>query len=71
MTLSTPHLGYMYTSSKIIEAGIWILQKWKKSRSLLQLSMSDSKNIEETFLYKLTLFKVENYKMFKLEYKLL
>jgi len=57
-TLSTPHLGYMYTSSKIIEAGIWILQKWRKSQCLTQLSMNDSKMIEDTFLYKLSISKV-------------
>lgn len=61
-SLSTPHLGYMYTSSKIIEAGIWILQKWRKSKCLTQLSMTDSKMIEDTFLYKLSISKVNNNK---------
>ena len=60
ISLSTPHLGYMYTSSKIIEAGMWILKRWRKSHCLTQLSMSDSKNIEETFLYKLSQSKVSN-----------
>lgn len=59
ISLSTPHLGYMYTSSKIIEAGIWILQKWKKSQCLQQLSMSDAKNVDETFLFKLSNSKVK------------
>ena len=63
-SLSTPHLGYMYTSSKIIEAGIWILQKWKKSHCLQQLSMNDAKNVEESFLYKLSLSKVYNFRNF-------
>ena len=62
-SLSTPHLGYMYTSSKIIEAGIWILQKWRKSQCLTQLSMADSKMIEDTFLYKLSLSKVDSIKI--------
>ena len=29
LSLSTPHLGYMYNSSKIINAGIWLLKQWK------------------------------------------
>lgn len=24
-SLSSPHLGYMYNSSKVIDAGIWVL----------------------------------------------
>jgi len=45
ISLSTPHLGYMYTSSTIIDAGIWILKNWRKSKCLQQLSMSDNKNL--------------------------
>ena len=58
MSLSTPHLGYMYTSSKIIEAGIWILKRWRKSQCLQQLSMTDSKNYEDCYLFKLSSSKV-------------
>jgi pimeloyl-ACP methyl ester carboxylesterase len=54
MTLSSPHIGYMYNSSKIIDAGMWILKKWKKSISLTQLSMSDAERMEDTYLYKLS-----------------
>ena len=31
ITLSSPHLGFMYNSNFIIEAGIWFLKRWKKS----------------------------------------
>mmetsp|Transcript_7619 Transcript_7619/g.6985 ORF Transcript_7619/g.6985 Transcript_7619/m.6985 type:complete len:90 (+) Transcript_7619:1954-2223(+) len=34
LTLCTPHLGYMYKSSKIFNAGMWFLKKWKKSTCL-------------------------------------
>jgi len=54
ISLSSPHLGYMYNSSKIIDAGMWVLKKWKGSESLRQIGMSDSPNPEETFLYKLS-----------------
>lgn len=54
MSLSSPHLGYMYNASKIIEAGIWFLKKWKKSQSLTQLSLADTPNPEDSFIYKLS-----------------
>lgn len=54
LTLSTPHLGYMYNSSKIIDAGMWVLKKWKGSVSLKQMGMTDHADPKETFLYKLS-----------------
>lgn len=41
VTLSSPHLGCMYTTSKLIGAGIWFLQKWKGATSLNQLDLKD------------------------------
>jgi Putative serine esterase (DUF676) len=54
MSLSSPHLGYMYNSNKLFDAGMWFLKKWRKSKCLLQLSMTDAKNFEECALYKLS-----------------
>lgn len=34
LTLCSPHLGYMYKSSKIFNAGMWVLKKWRKSTCL-------------------------------------
>jgi len=62
-TLSTPHLGYWHQSSKLIGAGMWFLKKWKTSKSLEQLEMSDNKHAESTFIYKLSL--VEGMEWFK------
>lgn len=33
---------------------MWLLQKWKKSDSLLQLSLNDSTDMRDTFIYKLS-----------------
>jgi triacylglycerol esterase/lipase EstA (alpha/beta hydrolase family) len=33
-TLSSPHLGYMYNQSKIVDAGMWFLKTWRKSKCL-------------------------------------
>lgn len=60
MTLSTPHLGYMSTSSKLIDAGMWFLSKWKKSKSMEELSLADAAEIENTYLFKLSKAKVED-----------
>eukprot|EP01016_Furgasonia_blochmanni_P032969 TRINITY_DN3411_c0_g2_i1.p1 TRINITY_DN3411_c0_g2~~TRINITY_DN3411_c0_g2_i1.p1 ORF type:complete len:778 (-),score=192.07 TRINITY_DN3411_c0_g2_i1:19-2352(-) len=53
LTLSSPHLGYLYHSSSIIDAGIWLLKRWKKSKSLIQLSYTDEQRLEDCFLYRL------------------
>ncbi len=63
LTLCTPHLGYMYKSSKLVGAGLWFLKKWRKSVSLAQLSMSDNKVVEKTALFELS--KSEGLKWFK------
>ncbi|EGR29800.1 serine esterase, putative [Ichthyophthirius multifiliis] len=54
MSLSSPHLGYMYNSSKLIDAGIWFLITTRKCECLKQLNMSDCEQLADTFLYKLT-----------------
>lgn len=61
ISLSSPHLGYMYNTSKLIDAGIWILKRWKKSECLQQLSMSDANNLEETFLFRLSQYEGLNW----------
>jgi len=55
VTLSSPHLGYMYASSTIINAGMWILTKLSKSKCLEQLSITDAEDFRQSFLYKLSL----------------
>jgi hypothetical protein len=54
LTLCSPHLGYMYKTSKIFSTGMWVLKTWKKSILLNQLSMADNKDIEQTALYLLS-----------------
>jgi len=54
VSLGSPHLGYMYNSSGLVDAGMWMLQKWKNSKSLQQLSMTDSKDYRDSFLYRLS-----------------
>ena len=53
LTLSTPHLG-IQEASKLVRAGVWIMNYVKKADSLTELRLADSKNIEKTFLYQLS-----------------
>ncbi|XP_047516995.1 uncharacterized protein LOC125057379 isoform X1 [Pieris napi] len=54
LSLSGPHLGTLYNSSGLVNAGMWFMQKWKKSGSLLQLSLRDASDPRKSFLYRLS-----------------
>lgn len=53
LSLSGPHLGTMYNNSGLVNAGMWMMQKWKKSGSLQQLALKDTTDIRSSFMYKL------------------
>eukprot|EP01022_Parablepharisma_sp_SALTPOND_P008022 TRINITY_DN135085_c0_g1_i1.p1 TRINITY_DN135085_c0_g1~~TRINITY_DN135085_c0_g1_i1.p1 ORF type:complete len:447 (+),score=43.19 TRINITY_DN135085_c0_g1_i1:1032-2372(+) len=53
ITFSSPHLGCYYQSSTLINAGLWFMQKWNKSKCLDQLLLRDSEDPKACFLYKL------------------
>eukprot|EP00826_Nyctotherus_ovalis_P039928 TRINITY_DN3878_c0_g1_i1.p1 TRINITY_DN3878_c0_g1~~TRINITY_DN3878_c0_g1_i1.p1 ORF type:complete len:449 (+),score=100.84 TRINITY_DN3878_c0_g1_i1:2327-3673(+) len=63
LTFSTPHLGYLHQSSRLIGAGMWFLKKWTTSKALSQLEMTDSKSGEKSFIYRLS--QVEGMEWFK------
>ncbi|XP_070396299.1 protein FAM135A isoform X3 [Dermacentor albipictus] len=54
LSLSGPHLGTLFNNSGLVNMGMWFMQKWKKSGSLLQLAMKDTADIRQSFLYKLS-----------------
>ena len=54
VTLSSPHLGYMYASNTIVDAGLWVLKRWKKSKCLEQLTMTDATEYQKTFIFQLS-----------------
>lgn len=64
MTLSTPHISFLYSSSSLIDAGMWLLKKIKnKNDALHQLTMDDAKDLTDTFVYKLgTVTEISNFK---------
>ena len=54
LSLSGPHLGTLYNSSGLVNIGMWVIQKWKKSGSLLQMALKDHSDMTKTYLYKLS-----------------
>ncbi|KAF2360928.1 Protein FAM135 [Trinorchestia longiramus] len=53
LSLSGPHLGTLFNNSGLVNMGMWFMQKWKKSGSLLELALKDRVDIRQTFLYRL------------------
>jgi len=54
ISICGPHLGTTHVNS-LVGTGMWVLRKWYKSQSLLQLSLKDASSSRETFLYHLSL----------------
>lgn len=54
MLISFHMLLWIYTHVVPNNAGLWFMQKWKKSGSLLQLTCRDHSDPRQTFLYKLS-----------------
>ena len=61
LLLSGLYLGTLYNSSGLINMGMWIMQKIKKSGSLLQLR--DNTDVNKTFLFQLSQKKVTFFKI--------
>lgn len=54
LSLSGPHLGTIYSDSGLVNMAMWVMQKLKKSGSLIQLAMKDHTDPRSTFIYKLS-----------------
>ncbi|XP_003792907.1 protein FAM135B [Otolemur garnettii] len=54
LSLSGPHLGTLYSNSALVSTGLWLMQKLKKSGSLLQLTFRDNADLRKCFLYQLS-----------------
>lgn len=53
VSVSGPHLGYMYSSNSLFNSGLWLLKKFKNTQCIHQLTFSDDPDLRNTFLYKL------------------
>ncbi|KAL0342774.1 UNVERIFIED_CONTAM: hypothetical protein Scaly_1940000 [Sesamum calycinum] len=53
LSVSGPHLGYLYSSNSLFNGGLWVLKKLKNTQCIHQLTFTDDPDLRNTFLYKL------------------
>ncbi|XVF39715.1 hypothetical protein PTKIN_Ptkin01aG0055400 [Pterospermum kingtungense] len=53
VSLSGPHLGYLYSSNSLFNSGLWLLKKLKGTQCIHQLTFTDDPDIRNTFFYNL------------------
>ncbi|CAJ1973945.1 unnamed protein product [Sphenostylis stenocarpa] len=53
VSVSGPHLGYLYSSNSLFNSGLWFLKKLKGTQCIHQLTFTDDPDIQNTFIYKL------------------
>ncbi|KAF7803665.1 protein FAM135B-like isoform X1 [Senna tora] len=54
VSMSGPHLGYLYSSNSIFNSGLWLLKKLKGTQCIHQLTFTDDPDLENTFIYNLS-----------------
>ncbi|KAL7199346.1 hypothetical protein ACSBR2_021602 [Camellia fascicularis] len=63
LSISGPHLGYLYSTNTLFNSGLWLLKKLKGTQCIHQLTYTDDADLQNTFLYKLCKQKtLENFK---------
>ena len=53
LSLSGPHLGYLYSSNSLFNSGLWLLKMLKSTQVIHQLTLTDDPDLQNTFFYKL------------------
>ncbi|KAI3454575.1 hypothetical protein Pfo_011238 [Paulownia fortunei] len=53
LSVSGPHLGYLYSSNSLFNGGLWLLKKLKGTQCIHQLTFTDDPDLQNTFVYKL------------------
>jgi hypothetical protein len=53
VSISGPHLGYLYSSNSLFNSGLWLLKKLKGTQCIHQLTFTDDPDLQNTFFYKL------------------
>ncbi|KAK6945285.1 protein of unknown function DUF676, lipase-like [Dillenia turbinata] len=63
LSVSGPHLGYLYSSNSLFNSGLWLLKKLKGTQCIHQLTFTDDPDLQNTFFYKLCKMKtLEHFK---------
>ncbi|KAE9603800.1 putative protein FAM135, alpha/Beta hydrolase [Lupinus albus] len=53
VSVSGPHLGYLYSSNSLFNSGLWFFKKLKNTQCIHQLTFTDDPDFQKTFLYQL------------------
>ncbi|KAH9616475.1 hypothetical protein KSS87_009440, partial [Heliosperma pusillum] len=53
LSVSGPHLGYLYSSNSLFNSGLWLLRKLKSTQCINQLTLTDEAELRNTFIFKL------------------
>ncbi|KAK9665800.1 hypothetical protein RND81_14G137500 [Saponaria officinalis] len=53
VSVSGPHLGYLYSSNSLFNSGLWLLKKLKSTQCIHQLTLTDDAELQNTFIFKL------------------
>ena len=61
MSISGPHLGYLYSSNTLFSSGLWLFKKLKGSPCMHQLTFTDETDIQSCYLFKLSQEKTFEY----------
>ncbi|CAN1166274.1 Protein FAM135B [Linum perenne] len=57
VSVSGPHLGYLYSSNSLFNSGMWLLKKLKGTQCIHQLTFTDDPDLRNTFFYQLCQYK--------------
>lgn len=53
VSVSGPHLGYLYSSNTLLNSGLWLFKTIRGSQCIRQLTFTDDPDIQNTYIYKL------------------
>ena len=53
MSVSGPHLGYLFSTNTLFDGGMWLLKNVRRSKSLHQIALTDSRDLRGCYMYQL------------------
>lgn len=55
LSISAPHLGYLYGSNNLFNSGLWMLKKLhSRAAAMHELTLTDAPQLEDCYLYKIS-----------------
>eukprot|EP00850_Spirogloea_muscicola_P009405 SM000052S17797 [mRNA] locus=s52:658933:663946:- [translate_table: standard] len=54
LSISGPHLGYLYSSNSLFNGGLWVLKRFKQATVMYELTFTDRADINDCYLFRLS-----------------